>query len=223
MMPILVYSLAFAAFGSAGGLVFLLWKKDSASPAGLVLTGFALGFASALPAWLVERFLLSYVRGGGTGRQLFTAFCAAGLVEETFKLLALKAACARKDFRGAGGAVSCAAAVGFGFAFLENIFYTFGGPWVLLLRAFSSVPLHAAAAVFTGYGFGLSRFSYKPVLLWGFAAAVLLHGAYDFFLMKGSGYGYISLALLAAALYAAFCVFRAAQKLDANEGRIGRR
>jgi RsiW-degrading membrane proteinase PrsW (M82 family) len=219
-----VYTILFAGAASLAALVILTRRTAARRGSSrLVICAFVLGFASAFPAYVLERFLLPYTWGmTGMAGDALRAFCLAGAVEEGVKILALRFLSTRREFRRVSDGMVTAVAAGLGFAFLENIFFTLENPWVLILRSVTSVPLHAAAAALSGYCVGLTRFTYKPLLLRGFCLAALLHGAYNFFLMRGSWYGFISMALLLAALYLVLRFFRAARTLDIRDGRITR-
>lgn len=75
-----------------------------------------------------------------------------------------------------------------GFATLENILYVFElGIGTGLLRMFTAVPAHAAFGVVMGYYMGLAKFDKEnrtKLLAKGLLFAILLHGAYDFFLFQ---------------------------------------
>jgi RsiW-degrading membrane proteinase PrsW (M82 family) len=79
-------------------------------------------------------------------------------------------------------------AAGLGFATIENIFYVFGFGTIstALIRAFMSVPSHAAYGGIMGFYLGMAksfRLSSKQherkLILTGLAIAILLHGLYD--------------------------------------------
>jgi RsiW-degrading membrane proteinase PrsW (M82 family) len=78
--------------------------------------------------------------------------------------------------------------VGMGFAAFENIFYVAdGGVSTALLRMFTAIPAHAVFAVMMGYHVGIAKFDtthQQELLRKGLIYPILLHGAYDFFLMQ---------------------------------------
>ena len=95
--------------------------------------------------------------------------------------------------------------VSLGFAFAENILYGLGSHGWLLLRAFTAVPLHAAAAGIMGHWFGRARLQADQavagrLLRRGWLLAVLVHGAYDFCLMLGGGLALGALLVLLVSL-----------------------
>jgi RsiW-degrading membrane proteinase PrsW (M82 family) len=81
--------------------------------------------------------------------------------------------------------------VALGFAAIENLEYmALHGVGVILLRSVLSVPGHMAYAALSGYGIARVRFvegrepSLSGIFPW-LGAAMLAHGAYDFFLFLG--------------------------------------
>ena len=78
--------------------------------------------------------------------------------------------------------------ISLGFAAVENIMYVYqSGFAVGVLRMFTAVPAHAMFGAIMGYYFGLAW--QKPelkskLMLKGLFSAILLHGAYDFFLLQ---------------------------------------
>ena len=78
--------------------------------------------------------------------------------------------------------------IGMGFATVENILYAYEyGIGTTIVRAFTAVPAHGVFAVVMGYFVGRAKFDAESrilLILQGFLMAVLLHGAYDFFLFQ---------------------------------------
>ncbi len=75
--------------------------------------------------------------------------------------------------------------ISMGFATLENLVYVLGGGLgVAIIRMFLSVPAHGTFAILMGYFVGLAKFR-NNAWAWclaGLLAAILFHGAFDFFL-----------------------------------------
>lgn len=172
-------------------LLLFIYKKDiHPEPPRIVLKGFLLGMAIALPISLVEMlvdavlapFVLIPVVGA-----VVTAFCVAAIPEETGKLLALKWLVKKHpqemDERMDG--IVYAVSISLGFAGLENVIYLFDNvdSWVQvgIARALLSVPGHYAFAVLMGYFFSLYYFGNRTsvtkinILL----MPILAHGIYD--------------------------------------------
>lgn len=101
----------------------------------------------------------------------------AALSEETGKLAALGISRIDRPPIEAFEGVFAGAALGLGFALVENSWYIADATIVLLLRGVTAVPLHAVAAGYIGWSME------SPARLGrigaGWIAAVLLHGAYN--------------------------------------------
>ena len=112
-----------------------------------------------------------------------------------------------------------AACVSLGFAFAENLLYGLNGGWILLFRAFTAVPMHAAATGIMGFWIGLSKResdarTAATIRRKGFLTAVLIHGLYDFCLFSGSmlAFGAIAVLLVSTRLLRRY--MRRAKELD---------
>ena len=123
-----------------------------------------------------------------------TAFFGAAIPEETAKLLMLWLLLRRcKDFDERYDGLVYAAAIGLGFATLENILYLassgFGFFQVAFSRAILAVPGHFGFAVVMGYYYSLNHFDrYRApgagIKMWLYP--VLGHGLYDTIAMSQS-------------------------------------
>lgn len=221
-MPFVVFNILLAGVPSVA-VLFLLIHSDTRSryPSGLVFPAFFLGFVAVLPALALEILLrpAGYALSGLSG-DFIRAFLIAGALEEGTKYLALRLFIyPLAGYRSIRDGILTAVAAGLGFAFFENIFYTFGDPGVLILRGFTSVPLHAAASGILGYYLGLSKFSYRPYVLLGLPAAILVHGLYDFFLFRGSWLSLLTVPVIFVALRFLIVSYHRAQDRDRAEGR----
>ena len=221
-MPFILYNLLFAGVPSLAALYFLSRSGEGrAGSRRLVLPAFFLGFLAVIPALFLELSLRPYESVySGIGGDLFRAFLVAGAVEEGMKFLAVRIFLyPRRDFGRITDGIAATTAAGLGFAFFENIFYTFGNPWTLVLRGLTSVPLHAVASAILGYYMGLSKFSYKPLFFRGFLIATAVHGAYNFFLFQGSWYGLFAVPVLIIAFRLVRRLYADAVLRDEREGR----
>jgi RsiW-degrading membrane proteinase PrsW (M82 family) len=119
-------------------------------------------------------------------QQFIKAFLIVALVEEFSKYIIVRFyAQKNKEFNEPFDGIVYCLVVSMGFAATENIFYVLeGGIEVALLRAFTAVPAHATFGIIMGYFMGKAKFSNNRIKwnLIGLLAAVLFHGAYDFFL-----------------------------------------
>jgi RsiW-degrading membrane proteinase PrsW (M82 family) len=220
-VPLVFYALLFSGIASAAVLFVLIRDiRGSGGSLWLLLFSFAAGFCAAFPAWFLEKEILPCTRWiSGIGGDALRAFGIAGLIEEGIKILTLAALSRSGSFRSVSDGLRLAIALGLGFAFSENIFFSLENPLTLLLRSITSVPLHALALAIAGWTLGLSRFAYKPLLPLGFCAAVMLHGAYDFFLLRGHNTRFLSFALLAALFFTVFRLFRRTRKAEQRAGK----
>ncbi len=156
-----------------------------------LVISFALGVAAAFPAMYLEK--LGVESGIEESENVFWtivfAFVVVALAEELVKFLALMLyAYPRKAFNEPMDGIVYAVMIAMGFATFENILYAeLFGLETTILRAFTAVPAHACFAVVMGYFVGLSKFDQSNriwLIFKGFLFAILLHGAYDFFLLQ---------------------------------------
>ncbi len=177
------------------GIVFCLWMfwrdRHEREPFYLLLLCFFAGVASAYPAIILERFGqgLGVGSDGGLFDMFILAFVVVAFSEELVKLIAVML-CAYpwKPFNEPLDGIVYSLMVSMGFATIENILYSNAyGMETVILRAFTAVPAHAMFGIIMGYHLGWAKF--KPGkriqhILLGLGGAVLVHGAYDFFLFQ---------------------------------------
>ncbi|MCK5116766.1 MAG: PrsW family intramembrane metalloprotease [Candidatus Aegiribacteria sp.] len=220
-------------------IVIYLCRKDRAKPEpkGSIIRIFLLGLLSTLPAIFIElgvdelRVLLNpYYR---ILYPVFKAFIVAGLVEESLKLFIVKKYAFRKKcFDEVMDGIVYTVVAGMGFACMENVLYVLGsGITVGILRAFTSIPMHASVSVIMGYWIGMAKFSKNrgsrsKLILKGFLLAVLFHGLYDlciFAIPFWSEFVLIGLLpVLAWAIILAKRKIKTALQEDEKAGRIPR-
>ena len=152
---------------------------------------FLFGALSTLPAiWLEEwGTSLGYDVSPNIVTTAIFAFIVVAGSEELVKFVFLRGYIYNKsEFNEPLDGIIYAVMIGMGFATLENILYAMSyGIQTTIIRAFTAVPAHAAFAVIMGYYVGLAKFSdirKTPLMLQGFAGAILFHGAYDFFIFQ---------------------------------------
>jgi RsiW-degrading membrane proteinase PrsW (M82 family) len=97
--------------------------------------------------------------------------------------------------------------------------YGIGGGWILLFRAFTAVPMHAAATGLMGFWLGVSKRTTDPAEAAaarrkGFWSAILVHGLYDFFLFAGSPLALGAVVILLVAIRLLRRFIRRAKTLD---------
>ncbi|MDA7557942.1 PrsW family glutamic-type intramembrane protease [Flavobacteriaceae bacterium] len=119
-------------------------------------------------------------------QQFIKAFFMVALIEEFSKYVMVWGVLQpRTWFNEPFDGIVYAVMVSMGFAAVENVMYVLqGGVDVALIRAFSAVPAHATFGIIMGYFMGKAKFSNDRVIwnIVGLLSAIVLHGAYDFFL-----------------------------------------
>lgn len=197
-MTILIVNILLAVIPAVFLMIYFYRKDKKPEPAVLIWKVFIIGFFSVIPAGLIEHFIEPFTYISDPLTAIFArAFIMAALVEETTKLLVVKTFVYNKpQFDEITDGVVYAITASMGFACFENILYSSGGTAVVLVRAFTAVPLHAVASGIMGYYIGLSKFRQKKDMYAGLIYAVIIHGAYDFFLFTGTVLSFLVIPLL---------------------------
>ena len=216
-------------------ILFYYYRQDKAKPEpkGLITKIFFLGFASIIPAIIIE-LILDQVAGFFAFLPLIyyliKSFIVAGFIEENLKLFVVKQF-AYKDvhFDEVMDGIVYAVVASMGFACFENVLYVSGGGWSLaLLRAFTAVPLHAVASGIMGYYIGKAKFAGSDsdeakLISKGLMIAVLIHGAYDFFLFSmpvlGDAVGLLVIPIIVGSFFFLRKKIKLAIDEDVTEGR----
>lgn len=200
-------------------LLYFVYSKDFyPEPKRLVFKGFGFGalavFASLFISVPIQAAGLFTQNPGTLSEAVGLSFMGAAIPEESAKLFMLWLLlrnCPEFDERYDG--LVYAAAVGLGFAAVENLMYVVssGAGWfsVSVTRALFAVPGHFSFAIVMGYFYSRAHFGQSRMtkLEWikAWLFPVLLHGAYDTLAISsglGAGWsGLMSLGLLA------FCFF----------------
>ncbi|MDE7378980.1 MAG: PrsW family intramembrane metalloprotease [Paraprevotella sp.] len=172
---------------------FIYWKdKYQREPWKWIGKAVKYGMLAAVTAIFFE-FLLPRAGNTGLSACIYNAFIVAAIPEECMKLLFFWLLVRKNPFFDEHmDGIVYACCVSMGFAGLENILYLLGNldslATTALLRAFLSVPGHFFFNVFMGYYYSLAIFG-NPAhktrnLTLALLTPVLLHGAFDFFLMS---------------------------------------
>jgi len=176
-------------------LLFYIYLRDKydREPLWLLAKGVLAGIIITAPVIFTEAFLdaRNPFPADAPGSAAWQAFIVAGLTEEAFKLLAVMMVFWRsRAFNERFDGIVYAVFVSLGFAAVENILYVSqGGTSVGVMRAFTSVPGHAAFGVIMGYYLGRARLEQKlrpSRLLLALLMPVLFHGTYNFLLLAGN-------------------------------------
>ena len=173
-------------------IAFYIYYRDKyeKEPLGMLVKGLLLGAVIVLPIVLIEFGLKSF-ENQLPFPTFYEAFVVAAFTEELFKYAAvLLLIWKNKNFNERFDGIVYASFVSLGFAAIENILYVAeNGAGVGLLRAFTSVPMHALTGIFMGYQLGRAKFvpeERQKRLLLAFFIPFLLHGIYDYLLESGS-------------------------------------
>ncbi len=222
-MSFLLLNLLLAALPSLV-LLYYFYRRDSRKPEPLrlIFRVFLYGIVIVFPAALIEMLLdASIVSDVPIFRNLFRAFIVAAFVEEGLKYLVVKNfVFDRPEFDELTDGIIYTITASLGFAFFENLFYSFGGTATLIVRGFTAVPLHAAASGIMGYYIGIGKFQNALALQRGLLMAVLIHGLYDFFLFQGGLLSFLVIPLLIAAFVHLLKLYRRAARADNEYGRV---
>jgi len=186
------YTLIILAIAPALACCGYVIHKDrfEKEPIGLMFLAFFFGVFSTFPAAIVSVLGGSFiVKDGNFINTALYAFLVVALSEEFAKFFFLRYILfKRKEFNQPLDGLVYAVMIGMGFAAFENILYVGQGGWsVALMRMVTAIPAHAIFAIVMGYHVGLAKFdlTHKDELLRkGLLYPILLHGAYDFFLMQ---------------------------------------
>jgi RsiW-degrading membrane proteinase PrsW (M82 family) len=186
------YTLIILAIAPALAVCGYIIHKDrfEKEPKWLVILAFLFGVFSTFPAAIASALGGSFiVRDGNFINTALFAFLVVALSEEFAKFFFLRYILfKRKEFDEPLDGIVYAVMIGMGFAAFENILYVAqGGFSVALMRMITAIPAHAVFAIVMGYHVGLAKFdlTHKDELLRkGLLYPILLHGAYDFFLMQ---------------------------------------
>ena len=176
--------------------LYIYKKDDQKEPPKLLRKLFGFGILICIPAAILE-VVLDPLFGAEEYRSLvswfFYATICIALVEELFKwLVVYNVGFRHKEFDQVYDAIVYAVFVSLGFACFENIFYVLdSGVATGLFRAVTSIPGHAADAIFMGEYIGLAKIAeinhndklFKKNIILSILMPTLAHGIYDYCLM----------------------------------------
>jgi len=212
--------LLFLALFPSFFIIYKIYKLDKyeKEPLKEIIITFTLGCLIVVPVLIVSPlinnllqipytfvdFLGSGLMGGAELKTLVYTFIGIALVEEYFKFLVLtKYSFKRECFNEPMDGIVYGVIASMGFALIENIMYVYGNTeqsfFVAIVRMFSAIPAHALMGVIMGYYVGRAKFdtqNRKALMLKGLFGAILLHGAYDYFLFSDLGIGIFAIVSL---------------------------
>jgi RsiW-degrading membrane proteinase PrsW (M82 family) len=199
--------IVFAVLPSFIWLNFYLRRDVKPEPKLMILKIFCYGMLATLPAIFFERAIFgefSKLNFSPTFTTILNIFLGVALVEEFLKFLVVKEKVLQNpEFDEPIDAMIYMIISALGFAAGENIliFVPLHPLWgyptlfseifgVSLLRFLGATFLHALASAIIGFFIGLSFFEEKrrgKLIFFGLTLAILLHGFYNFSIMKGEG------------------------------------
>ena len=179
-------------------LSFIIYGKDKyePEPKKLILFAFLLGSLAVIPAGILgasAQAVLGLSANSTEKRDIShaaaMAFIVAAAAEEFSKFLVLRYwAFPKKDFNEPFDGIVYGAFIGLGFATFENVAYVLQyGFGMGVARMITAVPAHYALGVILGYHVGKAKFDSeqsRAIMGRGLLLVILLHGAYDFFIMQ---------------------------------------
>ncbi len=209
--------------------VFYIWLLDrfdrfKREPRKLLIKLFAAGLITPLAAMLLEMISIPLCELLPLGIVIpAQAFLGIAAVEEGVKMAALVIIVRnRSEFDEILDGAVYAVTVAMGFALVENIMYVFGSGTPIsaaMVRGFTAVPLHALAAGFMGLALARDKIESKGSLSAAFLIAVIIHGAYDWFLMDPRLPAFLIYPLLAIGWWLLIKALRKARRDDILAGR----
>ena len=178
-------------------LVALFWlgkfrkmDKFEKEPERLIYLAFFAGVLSTIPSVLLEiPFKTANSHHPPLLSDLFLLFLWVGIVEETFKFLAVRLTVYRSSqFNEVMDGMIYMVSAAMGFAATENVGYMLGfGFSVGFFRAILSYLAHLSFSAVLGYYMGKAKIEKNQNWLWiGFILAVSLHWFYNFFIVAGT-------------------------------------
>lgn len=224
-----------AAVAPALILLRYYYRKDAArrEPKGLIVSVFLWGVLSTIPATILEIVISAFqnlIALRPIYGHLFTAFIVAGFCEEYFKLAVVKRFAYRRGaFDEVMDGIVYTIVASLGFACIENVLFVIGaGMQVALVRAFTSVPMHAFCSGIMGYFVGRAKFAVTPaaekrLFRTGLFIGILIHGIYDFLIFAHEELGSLTAPALILLLISTSLILRSlirrALREDADAGR----
>ena len=195
-----------AAFIAA---VIIFKNRKTGFSAASIIAFILAGVFIVFPAGTTELALsLIMPDTGGIWKLLIDAVLISALIEETAKLLLLRLIFYIKNIKPMKAAVTIAVAAGTGFAFLENIMYSFDHSFIIIVRSLTAVPLHIITAGITGLYLVKRDSENRYIRYRGFAHAIVIHGLYDILISTQSVYSFLIIPLLLQAGYSLYMDYK---------------
>ena len=222
MNEVLSYTL-YIVFGILPSLIWLnfyLRRDVGPEPKLMILKIFCYGMLATIPAIFLETAIFgefSKLNFSSSVIFILNIFLGVALVEESLKFLAVKFGVLKNpEFDEPVDAMIYMITAALGFAAVENVLILlnlkplseiFG---VSLFRFLGATFLHTLSSGICGFFIGLSFFNTKgrgKLVSIGLVLAILLHGFYNFYIMKGEGSLKILIPFLLLTIAAIFVSF----------------
>jgi len=222
MNEVLSYTL-YIVFGILPSLIWLnfyLRRDVGPEPKVMILKIFCYGMLATIPAIFLETAIFgefSKLNFSSSVIFILNIFLGVALVEESLKFLAVKFGVLKNpEFDEPVDAMIYMITAALGFAAVENVLILlnlkplseiFG---VSLFRFLGATFLHTLSSGICGFFIGLSFFNTKgrgKLVSLGLVLAILLHGFYNFYIMKGEGSLKILIPFLLLTIAAIFVSF----------------
>ena len=198
----------YAIFPSILGIIIVYKSDKNREPIKSIHYAVSLGIFFCIPVTLLIVGLIEPFFGEIEGLILWSFINStfySSIPEELCKYLALIYIWKNhKEFDEPADCIVYGASVALGFAAIENIGYLNEyGDSVLLLRAFSSVPIHAACGMLIGVELRKQRYDKSNAAtishMDAIIPAITLHAAYNFSIF--AGFGYIAIGIVILSFY----------------------
>jgi RsiW-degrading membrane proteinase PrsW (M82 family) len=171
------------------------------------------GAAAFFPALIMQRFLNFPTSTGGSFNLFYHVFIRIAFTEEFSRLLILfgfffissrikpdESSPNTLSWNAVSKGAATGLVVGLGFALLENAVYGASDTGVLLLRAVTAAPLHAACGFRVGSAAVMFRTNPVQAIM-RFATAVMIHGIYNLMAAMPGNASILSVLIALSALF----------------------
>jgi len=218
------------AIAPPAALMHLIYWMDRHEPESLknVMLAMVIGAMSIIPAIIIQvafEAVPIFTLPGLAGR-FYESFLLVAPSEELSKFFFIYLFIRKKPFyNNINDGIVYYGAGALGFALLENIFYVFDyGFSTGVLRAFTSIPIHAFCGIIIGYHAGLARFSSqlkpKRLIFSGLFLAYLTHALYNTLVSADSLLTLLFVPLVAVIYYAGYKVLHRGRQLSIAEDQV---
>ena len=191
---------------------------------------FLWGILTIAPIFFLEKYMISVFPikdGMDIFKMLIFAFLDIGIIEESFKWLALYLSIyTNKEFNHPYDSIVYGVFLSLGYALLENLVYMINGGVIAgILRSFTSIPSHACTGIIMGYFMGIAKkeegeknqTGANVYLLLSILMPVILHTLYDYLTMVKSTFFLVLFVLYVVFMYViSFVTIDKTSKIEEN-------